>query len=278
MVKSFASFLEYNLPDELKPFIAAVIHGESEAETQFTYPVHAIGFPLIIHVYGDLPILHVNGTVAKARSRLNLAGQIFDTEPKIEIDGTFGQIGFVLYPSATYYLFHKKGDFFLNSWRTFEATISNGVEGLHKDLNQCKTPIDRVPVLLDFLKKLAENRLPPIPWLDEALGEILRKNGVVGQEELAENAGISLRHFRRKFKEIVGVAPKYFCKVIQLNTIFELIKTADADKLHHMALDCGYYDQAHFINDFRKLIGDSPSGFLKGEHAYVKTYLGRRAV
>jgi len=277
MIKSFVSFLEYDLPDNLKGFIAAVIHGESEPNTQITYPVHAIGFPLLIHVYGDLPKLHIKGTITKARSRLNLAGQVFDMESKIEIDGTFGQIGFVLYPSATYYLFHKKGDFFLNKWCTFEETQLEGISTLHKDLSRCTTAIERVPILLNFLNGLAENRLPAVPWLDEALGEILGKNGVVGQEELAKNAGISLRHFRRKFKEIIGVPPKYFCKVIQLNTIFELIKAEDEIMLHHIALDCGYYDQAHFINDFRKLIGDSPSGFLKGEHAYVKTYLGRRA-
>jgi len=72
------------------------------------------------------------------------------------------------------------------------------------------------------------------------------------------SSGVCERHFRRIFKKVIGVAPKYFCKVIQLNTVFDMLSTSATEKLHHLALDCGYYDQSHFINDFNRLIGESP--------------------
>lgn len=71
--------------------------------------------------------------------------------------------------------------------------------------------------------------------------------------------------------------PKYYCKVIQINTFFELLNSPAKEKLHHLALDCGYYDQSHFIRDFIKFIGESPEKFLNGNHAYIKTYLGRHS-
>ena len=70
------------------------------------------------------------------------------------------------------------------------------------------------------------------------------------------------------------MSPKYFCKVIQINFNFELLRTSNTEKLHHLALDCGYYDQAHFINDFNRFIGESPTKFLRGQHGFVKSYSG----
>lgn len=128
---------------------------------------------------------------------------------------------------------------------------------------------------MGFLCILSNSKLPHINWLDATLAEIFGRNGIVSQTELLDKIRMGPRHFRRRFKEIIGVSPKYYCKVVQLNAIFDLLKIRETEKLHHLALDCGYYDQSHFINDFNRLIGESPEKFLNGEHAFVKTYLGQ---
>lgn len=128
--------------------------------------------------------------------------------------------------------------------------------------------------MIAFLQKLSKNRLPAIAWLDASVVEINKQNGNISVQKLSENVGLSSGYFRKKFKQVIGVPPKYFCKVVQLNAIFEAINTG-TEKLHQIALDCGYYDQAHFINDFNRFIGQSPENFLKGKHGYVKSYLGK---
>lgn len=275
MRKNFAKKLDFEIPLELRDYIVTVIQGESEVIINTSYPVHPNGFPLIINVYNDFPIVHVDNLKIHPESRLQIAGQIQDVDVTMEIKGIFGQMGFLLYPSTLYYLFHKSGDYFLNTWRDFEKAAPIPLNNLYEDLSDAASPLNRVPVLLDFFKSLLDKRLPAISWIDNALHQIYALGGKITQEALAEQSGVSLRHFRRKFKEVVGVSPKYFCKVIQLNAVFELLNVSDEEKLHHLALDCGYYDQAHFINDFKRLIGQSPRNFLNGEHSYVKTYMGR---
>ena len=275
MIESFFKSLDYTIPTALKPFILAVVQGDSLSNINITYPVHANGFPLLINVYGDMPKLHLDNHIVQPTSRINLAGQVIYPYPNIEIDGRFGQIGFVLQPSALYYLFHKPGSYFLNQWRSIEEISPLPTGDLVAELDTIELPGNRIAVLFAFFERLAKQRSAPIEWLDRAIFQILRKDGIIGQADIANRVDISLRHFRRKFKEVVGVSPKYFSKVIQINTIFELHSTSNTEKLHHLALDCGYYDQAHFINDFNRFIGKSPAQFLEGKHSFVKSYLGR---
>ncbi len=278
MIKSFATKLDYKIPQELQQYVVAIIQGESEGTIDAIYPVFPTGFPFVINIYNDIPTIHINNQIIQPDSRLQVAGQIYNVKAGIEIKGAFGQIGLVFYPSAPYYLFHKMGSSFLNKWCDLESSSPLSIKNLNNDLSDCQTPIERVPILLEFVKLLHSNRLPEIKWLDKTLLKIYSLGGKVSQENLAEKAEISLRHFRRKFKEVIGVPPKYFCKVVQLNTIFEMLNGGNTEKLHHLALDCGYYDQAHFINHFKKLIGHSPNSFLNGKHAYIKTYLDSAGV
>lgn len=279
MKKSFATNLSYKIPQELEKYVVAIIEGKSESNLDTVYPVFATGHPLMIYVYDSLPVISVNGVESRPTSRVQIAGQIFDADISIKLQGKFGQIGLVLHPLTTYYLFHKPGSYFLNKWCDFEEVVPTAKsKELHSALSACKTTDGRIKTILDFLKLLLETKLPEIEWLEIAIKKIYSLGGNITQEELFEQIDVSLRHSRRKFKEVVGVSPKYFCKVIQLNTVFEMLNSSETEKLHHLALDCGYYDQAHFINDFKKMIGSSPRNFLEGKESFVKEYMGRQSL
>jgi len=64
------------------------------------------------------------------------------------------------------------------------------------------------------MKKIARLRRPPIDWLDSSVEKIIENNGKITQKNLVERIDVGQRHFRRKFKEVIGVLPKYFCKVV----------------------------------------------------------------
>ena len=275
MIKNFAKKIEYDIPQEIERDVLAVIHGYSKEPVKTTYPVYPIGFPLLIYVYADMPLLSVNGVKKDPEHRLNIAGQIYNADVQIIIDGMFGQIGFMLHPTSTYYLFHKPGNYFLNQWCTFREASPQDPKALIDAVQNSKTPLQAIDILISFFKNLSKNRLAAIEWLELSITKINERNGKVSLIELSESVGISTGYFRKKFKEVVGVSPKYYCKVIQLNSIFDAINAKKTERLLHIALDCGYYDQAHFINDFNRFIGNSPEKFLNGKLAYVKSYLGK---
>jgi AraC-like DNA-binding protein len=79
---------------------------------------------------------------------------------------------------------------------------------------------------------------------------------------VAEDLGISERHLRRVFHEVVGLSPKAFFKLMRFERALEAAKDGGDSSWSDIAVGAGYYDQAHLIADFRSIAGATPRAFL----------------
>ncbi|MCM4161220.1 AraC family transcriptional regulator [Antarcticibacterium flavum] len=278
MIRDFAKKVNCKIPDALKDLVVGVIIGHSGKAVDEVIPMYASGYAVLINIFEDKPSLIIDGKKQEIKSRLIIAGQICDKIIFFQINGIFGQLGIVLHPTAPYYLFHKSGVAFLNTWSSLEENTPFNTRDFSNNLQTAHSRDGRIQIMFNFLIELEKHRIPKIHWLDESLELILKSNGRISQRELIIKSAVSARHYRRIFKKVIGVSPKYYCKIIQLATVFELLKNSEKQKLHHLALDCGYYDQSHFIRDFQKLIGRSPGDFMNGKFSYLSTYMGRRGI
>jgi AraC-like DNA-binding protein len=91
---------------------------------------------------------------------------------------------------------------------------------------------------------------------------IVEQAGQVRVDDLAFHAGLSARQLRRLFLEQVGLSPKHFCRVMRFRSSLPLLEHSRRADRARIALDCGYYDQAHFINEFHQLTGYTPNEFV----------------
>lgn len=74
--------------------------------------------------------------------------------------------------------------------------------------------------------------------------------------------GMSLRQLERKFEQLVGLSPKQLARIIRFQSVFRSAGCTPAPAWAEVALDCGYYDQAHFIREFKQLSGQSPAALF----------------
>jgi AraC-like DNA-binding protein len=74
--------------------------------------------------------------------------------------------------------------------------------------------------------------------------------------------GLSARRFIQLFSQEVGLAPKLFCRVRRFQEVVKTVHAGREMDWTQIALDCGYFDQAHFIHDFKAFSGLSPSAYL----------------
>jgi transcriptional regulator GlxA family with amidase domain len=103
---------------------------------------------------------------------------------------------------------------------------------------------------------------PPAPELEEAWRRLVATAGAVSVSELAREAGWSRRHFTARFTRAAGLSPKTFARVLRFRRASALLAAAGGPSLCEIALDCGYYDQAHLNRDFRAFAGCSPTELM----------------
>jgi len=90
---------------------------------------------------------------------------------------------------------------------------------------------------------------------------ILRSKGTASIGEICRRAKISERNLERLFRYHVGLTPKYFSRIIRFSNIFQSLKEGDPSWVDVAYLN-GYYDQSHFIRDFKAFTGEEPSRYL----------------
>ena len=79
---------------------------------------------------------------------------------------------------------------------------------------------------------------------------------------LIEESGVSTNYFNQQFKKFVGLTPKQLQRIYRFNEILALVQKEDQVEWTQIALGCGYYDQAHFIKEFKTFCGINPSQFI----------------
>lgn len=86
--------------------------------------------------------------------------------------------------------------------------------------------------------------------------------------QLTSALGMSQRRFFERFRSEVGMAPKLFARVQRFQAVVATVHTLSEVNWTDIAADCGYFDQAHFIHDFRAFSGFTPTAYfaLKSEH------------
>ncbi|WP_028850291.1 helix-turn-helix domain-containing protein [Thermocrispum municipale] len=91
---------------------------------------------------------------------------------------------------------------------------------------------------------------------------------VVG--ELAEEVGWSERHFRERFRAQVGLSPKEAARVLRFERAKEALLRRPTQSLAELAVACGFYDQAHLTNEWRRLAGCTPTTWIAEETPHLR--------
>lgn len=99
--------------------------------------------------------------------------------------------------------------------------------------------------------------------ITEAVRMIKATNGIIRIKELAQQLNTSQSPLEKRFRSIVGASPKKFASVIRLQTALE--NYGRGNNLTELGYTAGYYDQSHFIKDFKKLTGETPDKYFSAK-------------
>jgi len=181
------------------------------------------------------------------------------TYTEFPLENTFNYIGIRFLPTMFPQIFNFNASELSNRFENLNKIEPKTAEFIAKKINASQNLTD-IKAIFDeyFQQKIADTNFNIDKRLYQAIEIILENFGVVNiKTDL--NTGISQRQLQRLFKYYIGDTAKTFSKVVQFQNILKAKPSNQSLKANKLFYDVGYYDQAHFIKDFKNFYGVTPS-------------------
>lgn len=134
---------------------------------------------------------------------------------------------------------------------------------LYEQLNAATSAQTRLALFEQLLLTRLSETPKGLNAVRYGVGEIARSNGALSIKALRDHMGISQNHLLTQFNRMVGISPKTLARLYRLKHTLHSIVPTQAVDWTQIAHQAGYYDQAHFIKDFREFTGYSPTNYLR---------------
>ncbi|HMV50418.1 MAG TPA: AraC family transcriptional regulator [Blastocatellia bacterium] len=145
------------------------------------------------------------------------------------------------------------------------VSLEDAAAALDRELSQHPYDARGLPEKIRRIQSVLLNRLRACQEqgasLQRAIAQIVHSGGQTSVDALANDLGLSGRQLERRFLREVGLGPKLLCRILRFQQVFRAVERADG-KWAQVAADCGYYDQAHLIRDFRQFAGQTPAALF----------------
>ncbi len=251
-------YQQYMPPSELRDYIRYYWSYDARAETPQKILVHSFAdrFPRLI--FQDLsqyePIRFQDKQTAPV---CYLSG--IDTSPSQASWYThFSHFGVSFYPHALSALFGLNASSLVNTTPDICLFVN---DALSSKLEKLPNHAERVTLLNQYfyncLHQYKRDRLINILLHQESLIQTGKTH------EICKKYSLSERQLQRRFKASTGISLKRYQNLLRFEQTLALLRKSPQPNLIHLALDSGYYDQAHFINDFFSHSGMTPTQYIQ---------------
>lgn len=172
-------------------------------------------------------------------------------------------------PGGAFPFFRSPGNELRDTQVSLDALWGSRAAGLRDRLLEAKTAEEKFRILERTLLARAARPLMGHPAVGFALRELQCVPHTRTISEVRRQIGLSPRRFIEAFSEEVGLTPKLFCRIRRFQRVLRAMRSGRRIEWADIALSCGYFDQPHFIHDFRSFSGMNPTAYLAhcGEYA-----------
>jgi AraC-like DNA-binding protein len=143
-------------------------------------------------------------------------------------------------------------------------TILYGEEGVNlgNQILNANSTSERINLIETFLlKKLADKRIID-KIVTSTIETIFSTNGQFSVNEFSKSNNINRRQLARKFSSAIGLSPKQLAKTIRIQATLKVLLNEQITSLTDLAYENEYFDQAHFIKEFKEFTGLTPKEFF----------------
>jgi AraC-like DNA-binding protein len=190
-----------------------------------------------------------------------LAG-LWDRGREAEQSGNTGMVFAAFTPTGAAALLRQPVDEIFNGIVALHDILGGSAEinRVHEQVAEAPNHARRVQTVENFLVACAADAQPDV-FVSAAVSRIEAAHGVVRIDHLARRVGLCQSALERRFRKVTGASPKQFASIVRIRHAVRL-RAAGSD-FSSIAIAAGYYDQSHFIKDFKQITGFAPEAFFQ---------------
>jgi AraC-like DNA-binding protein len=256
-------YIEYKPVKQLSNYIQLIWIAESESDDDF-FPRQKIlpdGIIEIVFHFKE-PFLTFTANRERIKQPEGFAVSQMKKFIEIESNGRIGLVSVRFYPWGAYHFFKTPIYNFLDNmidikklWPNDFKTILTNIKNLDND--------KKVDFIQLFLLKCLKQHKKETATIDNILKLIRISKGVYLIEELCQKFNYNYKQLERKFLSTVGTTPKVFSKTTRFLNLCHHLKDYENYTMAQLSYELGYYDQAHFIKEFKTFSGLTPKEYYK---------------
>lgn len=245
--------------DILKPFVRSFVI--SEAEQEDTYKVLPdTGLVIGFQYKGRLHKIENDKSASLAISGITGLSDVSRTFRNSNNIGTV--LVFFKEAGATQFFRQPLHELFRESVSLDNFMLRSELLFLEEELAEAKTDDKRISAVERFLTVRMKNTQPDKLVL-AALALIHKAKGNIRISELMDELHISQSPLEKRFRQVVGTSPKKFASIVRMKNAVEQYNPKSS--LTELSHEAGFYDQAHFIKEFKTFTGETPEKFFSGK-------------
>jgi AraC-like DNA-binding protein len=147
-----------------------------------------------------------------------------------------------------------------------ELFDQSDAEILEQQMIHATDTMQRIDIIEKFFMKILIKKNTISNIVKSTVDILLMTNGKTSISEILTDDISKRRQLERHFKKQIGISPKQLSKAIRLQATINLLLNKKSETLTEIAYESDYFDQNHFIKDFKELVGVTPKEYLNNEH------------
>lgn len=171
-------------------------------------------------------------------------------------------LGIKFRPGAFYPFLQRPVAGIADSFLSLQELFDGAAEA-EREVLACRDDAPMVEAAARFLAVHLPLQDPAVETACQAVETVAADDSITRVEHIVARCGVGERTLQRLFKRYVGASARWVIKRYRVYEALERLSSDMNPDWAGLAQDLGYFDQAHFINDFRKLVGCTPAAYLR---------------
>lgn len=254
-------YIEYKPIDTISDYIQLIWVAESESQVDI-YPREKIlpdGIVEIIFHFGE-PFVTYNSNGEKIKQPNAFAVSQMRKFIEIESEGEFGFVSIRFYPWGAHHFFDEPIKNFIDNTIDLKHLWSTNVLKILEKIKNVENT-EKVKIIQQFLSECLHKYKKSTNYIDEVIKKIRETKAQDSVGLICQKTNLNYKQLERKFIATIGTTPKVFTRTTRFLHLCHHLNEYKNKPMAQLTYELGYFDQAHFIKDFKAFSGLTPKEY-----------------